>query len=232
MLIVDEAAAFKKQLQAPRPASTVCRKFMGSGGDGSKRAWQLDFRAAAVRQRTGRLGHRPAHRDTGQELAARVLQPDSADRSARVLQPRPDGPRAVHRPLPAHREPRDHRHDAQGVDAQRRRRLQKSRRHAHDHPPLRRVSHRRRGGPDPARAAHRAGPRAAGPRAGGPVRRARPKARAHAPAVADQGQQPEQDPGSARAPLTRRLARKARWGAWNTTRRSPPSPPPITPRPS
>ncbi|MBK8649612.1 MAG: hypothetical protein IPN16_24335 [Gemmatimonadetes bacterium] len=29
---------------------------MGSGGDGSKRAWQLDFRAAAVRQRTGGSG--------------------------------------------------------------------------------------------------------------------------------------------------------------------------------
>jgi hypothetical protein len=58
------------------------------------------------------------------------------------------------------------------------------------------------------------------------------KARAHAPAVADQGQQPEQDPRPARAPLARRLARKARRRAWNTTRRSPPSPPPITPRPS
>jgi N12 class adenine-specific DNA methylase len=52
MLIVDEAAAFKNSYK-PEAREHGLPKFMGSGGDGSKRAWQLDFRAAAVRQRTG-----------------------------------------------------------------------------------------------------------------------------------------------------------------------------------
>jgi hypothetical protein len=50
MLIVDEAAAFKNSYK-PEAREHGLPKFMGSGGDGSKRAWQLDFRAAAVRQR-------------------------------------------------------------------------------------------------------------------------------------------------------------------------------------
>ncbi len=55
MLIVDEAAAFKNSYK-PEAREHGLPKFMGSGGDGSKRAWQLDFRAAAVRQRTGGAG--------------------------------------------------------------------------------------------------------------------------------------------------------------------------------
>ena len=55
MLIVDEAAAFKNSFK-PEAREHGLPKFMGSSGDGSKRAWQLDFRAAAVRQRTGGSG--------------------------------------------------------------------------------------------------------------------------------------------------------------------------------
>jgi hypothetical protein len=55
MLIVDEAAAFKNSYK-PEAREHGLPKFMGSSGDGSKRAWQLDFRAAAVRQRTGGAG--------------------------------------------------------------------------------------------------------------------------------------------------------------------------------
>jgi hypothetical protein len=55
MLIVDEAAAFKNSYK-PEAREHGLPKFMGSGGDGSKRAWQLAFRAAAVRQCTGGSG--------------------------------------------------------------------------------------------------------------------------------------------------------------------------------
>ena len=55
MLVVDEAAAFKNSYK-PESREHGLPKFMGSSGDGSKRAWQLDFRAAAVRQRTGGSG--------------------------------------------------------------------------------------------------------------------------------------------------------------------------------
>jgi hypothetical protein len=55
MLVVDEAAAFKNSYK-PESREHGLPKFMGSSGDGSKRAWQLDFRAAAVRQRTGGAG--------------------------------------------------------------------------------------------------------------------------------------------------------------------------------
>ena len=55
MLIVDEAAAFKN-LYMPQPREDGVPKFMGSSGEGSHRAWQLDFRAAAVRKRTGGSG--------------------------------------------------------------------------------------------------------------------------------------------------------------------------------
>jgi len=55
MLVVDEAAAFKN-LYKPQPREDGVPKFMGSGGEGSDRAWQLDFRAAAVRRKTGGAG--------------------------------------------------------------------------------------------------------------------------------------------------------------------------------
>ena len=49
LLIVDEATAFKNSYK-PEPREHGVPKFMGNPGDGSKRAWQLDFRAAAVRR--------------------------------------------------------------------------------------------------------------------------------------------------------------------------------------
>lgn len=55
MLIVDEAQNFKN-LYMPQPREGGVPKFMGASGSGSKRAWQLDFRAAAVRRRTGGAG--------------------------------------------------------------------------------------------------------------------------------------------------------------------------------
>jgi N12 class adenine-specific DNA methylase len=55
MLIVDEAAAFKN-LYKPQAREDGVPKFMGGGGDGSDRAWQMDFRAAAVRRKTGGAG--------------------------------------------------------------------------------------------------------------------------------------------------------------------------------
>ena len=55
MLVVDEAAAFKN-LYMPQAREDGVPKFMGSSGEGSHRAWQLDFRAAAVRKRTGGSG--------------------------------------------------------------------------------------------------------------------------------------------------------------------------------
>jgi len=55
MLVVDEAANFKNSYK-PEAREHGMPKFMGGAGEGSKRAWQLDFRAAAVRQRTGGSG--------------------------------------------------------------------------------------------------------------------------------------------------------------------------------
>jgi hypothetical protein len=55
MLVVDEAAAFKN-LHKPQAREDGVPKFMGGGGEGSDRAWQLDFRAAAVRRQTGGAG--------------------------------------------------------------------------------------------------------------------------------------------------------------------------------
>jgi hypothetical protein len=55
MLVVDEAAAFKN-LHKPQAREDGVPKFMGGGGEGSDRAWQLDFRAAAVRRTTGGAG--------------------------------------------------------------------------------------------------------------------------------------------------------------------------------
>ena len=55
LLIVDEAQNFKN-LYAPEPREGGIPKYMGLPAGGSKRAWQLDFRASFVRQRTGGSG--------------------------------------------------------------------------------------------------------------------------------------------------------------------------------
>lgn len=56
LLIVDELQNYKN-LYMPQPrGSAGVPKFMGSGGEGSKRAWALDFRAALVRRRNGGAG--------------------------------------------------------------------------------------------------------------------------------------------------------------------------------
>ena len=51
MLVVDEAASFKNSYK-PEPREHGMPKYMGSSSGSSKRAWQLDFRAAAVRRHT------------------------------------------------------------------------------------------------------------------------------------------------------------------------------------
>jgi len=55
LLIVDEAQNFKN-LYLPEPREGGVPRFMGNAGSGSKRAWQLDFRCAAVRRQTGGAG--------------------------------------------------------------------------------------------------------------------------------------------------------------------------------
>lgn len=55
LLVVDEAQNYKN-LYLPEPREGGVPRFMGNAGEGSKRAWQLDFRCAAVRQRTGGTG--------------------------------------------------------------------------------------------------------------------------------------------------------------------------------
>jgi superfamily II DNA or RNA helicase/predicted RNA methylase len=55
LLIIDEAQNFKN-LYLPEPREGGVPRFMGNAGEGSKRAWQLDFRCAAVRRRTGGSG--------------------------------------------------------------------------------------------------------------------------------------------------------------------------------
>jgi superfamily II DNA or RNA helicase len=55
LLIVDEAQNFKN-LHAPEPREGGIPKYMGLPPEGSKRAWQLEFRAASVRRRTGGSG--------------------------------------------------------------------------------------------------------------------------------------------------------------------------------
>jgi len=55
MLICDEAQNFKN-LYLPEAREGGVPRFMGNAGEGSKRAWQLDFRCAAVRARTGGAG--------------------------------------------------------------------------------------------------------------------------------------------------------------------------------
>ncbi|MFZ5480631.1 MAG: SNF2-related protein [Myxococcota bacterium] len=55
LLIVDEAQNYKN-LYLPEDREGGVPRFMGNPGDGSKRAWQLDFRCAAVRRKTGGTG--------------------------------------------------------------------------------------------------------------------------------------------------------------------------------
>jgi len=55
LLIVDEAQNFKN-LYLPEAREGGVPRFMGSSGPGAKRAWQLDFRSAAVRKRSGGSG--------------------------------------------------------------------------------------------------------------------------------------------------------------------------------
>jgi len=55
LLMVDEAQNFKN-LYLPEAREGGVPRFMGNAGPGSKRAWQLDFRAAAVRENTGGAG--------------------------------------------------------------------------------------------------------------------------------------------------------------------------------
>jgi superfamily II DNA or RNA helicase len=55
LLLVDEAQNFKN-LYLPEAREGGVPRFMGNAGEGSKRAWQLDFRCAAVRRRTGGSG--------------------------------------------------------------------------------------------------------------------------------------------------------------------------------
>ncbi len=55
LLIVDEAQNYKN-LFLPEPREGGVPRFMGSAGEGAKRAWQLAFRAAAVRRKTGGAG--------------------------------------------------------------------------------------------------------------------------------------------------------------------------------
>ncbi len=51
LLIVDEAQNFKN-LYLPESREGGVPRFMGNAGKGSQRAWQLDFRAASVRERS------------------------------------------------------------------------------------------------------------------------------------------------------------------------------------
>ena len=55
LLICDEAQNYKN-LYLPEDREGGVPRFMGNPGDGSKRAWQLDFRCAAVRKKTGGTG--------------------------------------------------------------------------------------------------------------------------------------------------------------------------------
>ncbi len=55
LLMVDEAQNMKN-LYLPEAREGGVPRFMGNAGTGSKRAWQLDFRAAVVREHTGGAG--------------------------------------------------------------------------------------------------------------------------------------------------------------------------------
>ncbi len=55
LLMVDEAQNFKN-LYLPEAREGGVPRFMGNAGEGSQRAWQLDFRCAEVRRYTGGTG--------------------------------------------------------------------------------------------------------------------------------------------------------------------------------
>ncbi len=55
LLVVDEAQNFKN-LYMPEAREGGVPRFMGNAGEGSNRAWQLDFRCAAIRRHTGGTG--------------------------------------------------------------------------------------------------------------------------------------------------------------------------------
>ncbi len=55
LMVVDEAQNFKN-LYLPEAREGGVPRFMGNAGEGSKRAWQMDFRCAAVRRKTGGAG--------------------------------------------------------------------------------------------------------------------------------------------------------------------------------
>jgi superfamily II DNA or RNA helicase len=55
LLMVDEAQNYKN-LYLPEDREGGKPKYMGGGGSGAKRSWQLDFRTASVRRRTGGAG--------------------------------------------------------------------------------------------------------------------------------------------------------------------------------
>lgn len=55
LLVIDEAQNFKN-LYMPEAREGGVPRFMGNAGEGSNRAWQLDFRCASVRAHTGGAG--------------------------------------------------------------------------------------------------------------------------------------------------------------------------------
>jgi hypothetical protein len=55
LLVIDEAQNFKN-LHLPEPREHGVPRFMGNAGSGSHRAWQVEFRCAAVRRKTGGAG--------------------------------------------------------------------------------------------------------------------------------------------------------------------------------
>lgn len=55
LIIVDEAQNFKN-LHMPKSRIEGVPKFMGGAGEGSKRAWHLDYRTWSIRRRTGGSG--------------------------------------------------------------------------------------------------------------------------------------------------------------------------------
>jgi hypothetical protein len=171
-------------------------------------AARLSCRRGAPPDRRRR--HRAAHRDPGEEQPARVLQPDPVHRPDRLHEGRHPRPRAVHRPFPQDRAPRGARRDLRGHQEERRHRLQKPRRPAHDHLHVRRVSHRRRGRPQAAHADRRDDHDPDGRRAGGQVRRLRRADRADPRQPEPRGRPVLRDPRPARAPLADRPARLAR----------------------
>ncbi|MCK6512821.1 SNF2-related protein [Myxococcota bacterium] len=80
MLVVDEAQNFKN-LYMPEAREGGVPRFMGNAGEGSNRAWQMDFRCNAVRQKNRRDGDRSTLRNTRKKQPLGVLQLAPDDRS-------------------------------------------------------------------------------------------------------------------------------------------------------